>query len=128
MTAQTYPNIYAAWLELIGTPQRAATLLHQLWKLDGITHRGNCRGLVNKRRCSNCNSVLRSKDLWHAKPPIGPAAVIYGIEAAQRIYAIPRYTDALDAWDMQLLTKQDIRNLCNWILDNYYDGRTYGRS
>lgn len=83
------PNVVQAWLELIGTPERAKKLLEG----------------TNWREC--------------------PTQRMFGDAHSQRIYANPRYTEALDAWDAGLVLRRDILQWAGYVSTGAYRGPRY---
>jgi hypothetical protein len=82
----TTPNVVQAWLELIGTPERAKQLLEE----------------PNWREC--------------------PSRQLFGAELSHRLYANPRYTSALDAWDTGMVTRRDILQWAAYVAGGTYHG------
>lgn len=79
------PNIVQAWLELIGTPERASRLLDHKW---------TC-----------C-----------------PSEALFDAYESSRIYAMPRYRPALDAWDTGRVVRRDIIAWAEYIRSGKYSG------
>lgn len=85
------PNIVQAWLELIGTSERAAALQASM-----------AAG-------------------WHDCP----SKALYGNHSYE-LYANPRYTRALDAWDTGMVTRRDILQWAGHVASGAYHGPWYG--
>lgn len=108
-------NVVETWLYLIGTPQRAKTLLDNLWKLDGQKHRG-CGGLVKRRVCQICQHPLARIAIREEDPKPDPVSILYPW-LSELIYADESLRPALDAWDTGAITKQDVKRFAEWILE-----------
>lgn len=101
-------NYIQAWLYIIGTKERARKLLKVLDKLPGIT-----RGI---------DPYLGIEVKY---PPMCPTQILFGAKEAGRLYADPELRPALDAWDMGVLNKQDIRRFAQSIDRGHYNGPSY---
>lgn len=96
-------NIIAAWLYMIGTPERARRLRA---RLEG----------------------LKSPPLDPAfgpEPKQCPLTVLYGAEVSRQAYANPKLQPALDAWDTEYVTVADLRRWCLEIERGKYTGPVF---
>lgn len=93
-------NIVQTWLYLIGTPERARKL----------------RARVD---------TLKAPELDEAFGPEAkqcPTTVLFGAETSRSLYADSKIRPALDAWDTEAVTADDIRRWCMYIEMGQYSG------
>lgn len=96
-------NIVAAWLYMIGTPERARKLR---LRLDGL-------------------KPPPLDPMFGPEPKQCPLTVIYGAEVSRKAYADPRLRSALDAWDTEYVTPADLRRWCVEIERGRYNGPVF---
>ena len=109
-------NPWAGWLFIIGTPARARKLRALLGKLSPAT-------IVTEPVYDDDGFTIGTADVY--TPPMCPTQVLFGQREAAKLYADPLTRPALDAWDQQFLTKDDIRRLCQEIEHGGYRGQVY---
>lgn len=93
-------NVIQTWLYLIGTPERARKL----------------RARVD---------TLKAPELDETFGPEAkqcPTTVLFGAETSRSLYADPKIRPALDAWDTEAVTADDIRRWCLYIEQGQYNG------
>lgn len=116
MTQPTKRNAIAAWLFIIGIPERAKKLRNLLDKLP--------LGYVELEPIRDCNGKdAGTRSLYH--PPMCPTVPLFGQRESAKLYADPNTRAALDAWDTQQLTKEDISRFCIWIERGRYRGEAF---
>ncbi len=93
-------NIVATWLFLVGTPERARKLR---LRLDGLK-----------------SPPLDA--LFGLEPKQCPLTVLFGAETSRRAYANAELRPALDAWDSEYVTVDDLRRWCLEIERGHYAG------
>jgi hypothetical protein len=117
-------QVVRSWMYLIGTAPRAKHLLNELWRLDGHKHRG-CGGAVKRRVCERCQRPLARIAIRIDDPLPGPEAVMFNEYVVEKMYADPFFRPALDAWDQQLITKQDIKRFAEAVERGEYRGEAF---
>jgi len=118
-------NIVSTWLFLIGTPERARKLLGNIDVLDGRQHKG-CGGVVSEGRCRRCKTrQLVAADYYETLPRPCPARLMFDKQNQGWIYADPSLRPALDAWDEEVVSRNDIWNYAAFIARGEYDGQVY---
>lgn len=83
-------NIYLAWLEIIGTADRARKLLKNLHLL---------------------------KPPVDGEPPLCPTVILDGPVGMSHWYSRPMWREALDAWDQGIVTKRELITYCKQIVE-----------
>lgn len=93
-------NIVAAWLYMIGTPERARRLRA---RVDGL-------------------KPPQLDPLFGPEPPQCPLTVMFGAEVSRKAYLDAKLRPALDAWDSGYTTAADLRRWCYEIEHGRYRG------
>ena len=96
-------NIVNTWLYLIGTPERAKKLRA---RVDGLKP-----------------PVLDTE--FGPEPKQCPTTVLFDSKTSKRLYADPEIRPALDAWDCELVDKDDLWAWCRYIEEGKYQGPIY---
>lgn len=83
-------NHILAWMELIATPENARKL----------------RARVDRLVPPQLNAE------FGPEPPQCPTTVLYGAAKSAKLYADPRYRQAMDMWDTGEVTPRDLKIWC----------------